>query len=310
MDLSAYHEPVLGREILDLLDLGRGGLFLDGTVGGGGHARLLLERCGDCRLLAVDRDPAALAHAREVLEPYRDRVRFLHARFDHAVDDVEVRDRGLAGALLDLGVSSHQLDERARGFTYREGAALDMRMDPTAGTESAADLLGHADESELGRIFRDLAEEPRGRALAREIVRRRQSGPMATSDDLVNALAAVLRRAPTHAEKARVFQGLRIEVNGELDALAAALDGIREALVPGGVMAVIAYHSLEDRLVKHAFREWSRSCLCPPDFPVCRCRGEALGDTLTRKSVTASQDELQRNARARSARLRAWRKAS
>ncbi len=310
---TPYHEPVLGREVLDLLDLlelGRGGLFLDGTVGGGGHARMLLERCGACRLLAVDRDAAALAHARRVLDPYRDRVRFLHARFDHAVDDVEVKDLGLAGALLDLGVSSHQLDDRERGFTYREGAALDMRMDPAQGGETAADLLASADEGELAAIFRDLAEEPRARKLAREVVRRRARAAFATSDDLVNALAGALGRAPTHPEKARVFQALRIRVNDELEALTAALDGIREALVPGGVVAVIAYHSLEDRIVKQAFREWSRECLCPVDFPVCRCRGRALGETLTRRPVNPSPAEVERNPRARSAHLRAWRKAA
>lgn len=305
-----YHEPVLGREVLDLLGARPGGLYLDGTVGGGGHARLLLERCSDCRLLAVDRDAEALAHARRVLEPFGSRVRFLHARFDHAVDDVEVKDRGLDGALLDLGVSSRQLDADARGFTYRPGAPLDMRMDPDAGGESAAELLARVGEEELARLFRDLAEEPRARRLAASIVRRRAHAPFRTSDDLVAALASALGRAPTHQEKARVFQALRIRVNGELEALEAALDGIRDALVPGGVLAVIAYHSLEDRRVKHAFREWSRDCVCPPEFPVCRCRGRALGETLTRRPMSPSAEEMDRNPRARSARLRAWRKAA
>jgi len=305
-----YHEPVLGRQVLDVLGPRPGGLYLDGTVGGGGHARLLLERCADCRLLAVDRDEDALAHARRALEPWRDRVRFLHARFDHAVDDVEVKAQGLDGALLDLGVSSWQLDADERGFTYRQGAPLDMRMDPSGGGETAADLLREADEAELLRIFRDLAEEPRARRLAGAIVRRRERAPFETSDDLVGALAAAVGRAPTHQEKARVFQGLRIAVNGELEALEAALDGIREALVPGGVVAVIAYHSLEDRIVKHAFREWSRDCVCPPELPICRCRGRALGETLTRKPIDPTPDETERNPRAKSAHLRAWRKAA
>jgi 16S rRNA (cytosine1402-N4)-methyltransferase len=305
-----YHEPVLGGEVLDLLHPRPGGLYLDGTVGGGGHARLLLERCADCRLVAVDRDADALAHAGRALESFGDRVRFLHARFDHVVDDVEVTERGLDGALLDLGVSSRQLDADERGFTYRVGAPLDMRMDPAAGEESAADLLARADEDELARLFRELAEEPRARRLASTIVRRRAERPLTTSDDLVGALAAAVGRAPTHQEKARVFQALRIRVNAELDSLEAALDGIREALVPGGVLAVIAYHSLEDRIVKHAFREWSRDCVCPPEFPVCRCRGRALGETLTRRPITPSADELVRNQRARSAHLRAWRKAA
>jgi 16S rRNA (cytosine1402-N4)-methyltransferase len=305
-----YHEPVLGREVLDLLGPRPGGLYLDGTVGGGGHAGMLLERCAACRLLAVDRDAEALGYARRVLERWGDRVRFLHTRFDHAVEDLEVKERGLDGALLDLGVSSRQLDADERGFTYRAGAPLDMRMDPAAGTESAAELLARADEEELTRLFRELAEEPRARRLAGAIVRRRAHAPLTTSDDLVAALGAALGRAPTHQEKARVFQGLRIRVNAELEALASALDGIREALVAGGVLAVIAYHSLEDRIVKHAFREWSKDCVCPPEFPVCRCRGRALGETLTRRPVLPSAEEMERNPRARSAHLRAWRKAA
>jgi 16S rRNA (cytosine1402-N4)-methyltransferase len=305
-----YHEPVLGREVMDLLGLRPEGLYLDGTVGGGGHARMLLERCPACRVLAVDRDTEALAHARRFLEPWADRVRFVHARFDHAMDDVEVKERGLDGALLDLGVSSRQIDAAERGFTYRVGAPLDMRMDPQAGGESAAEVLSRADEDELTALFRELAEEPRARRLAGAIVRRRAHAPLATSDDLVAALATALGRAPTHQEKARVFQGLRIRVNAELEALEAALDGIREALVPGGVLAVIAYHSLEDRMVKHAFREWSKDCVCPPEFPVCRCRGRALGETLTRRPVSPAAEETERNPRARSAHLRAWRKSA
>jgi 16S rRNA (cytosine1402-N4)-methyltransferase len=175
---------------------------------------------------------------------------------------------------------------------------------------TAADLLADEDERELARVFLELGEEPRGRKLAREIVRRRASGGFRTSDDLVAALAAAVGRAPTHQEKARVFQALRIKVNRELEALAAALEGLRGALRPAGVLAVIAYHSLEDRMVKHAFRDWSRECVCPPDFPVCRCRGFALGETLTRRPVTAGPEEVERNPRARSARLRAWRKAA
>lgn len=305
---SAYHQPVLGPEAVDLLSPREGGLYLDGTVGGGGHAILLLERCPGCRLLAVDRDPDALEAARAHLASQRDRVRFVLARFDDAADDVEVRDRGLDGALLDLGISSHQVDRDERGFSFRRGAPLDMRMTPEGPT--AADLLNREDEAELARIFREYGEEPRGRALAREVVRRRQDTPFSTSDDLVAALYRTLRREPTHQEKARVFQALRMAVNGELEALERALDGIREALNAGGVLVVIAYHSLEDRMVKHAFREWSRSCVCPPGFPVCTCRGRPLGETLTRKPVRAGEEEVAGNPRARSAVMRAWRKAA
>ena len=303
-----YHAPVLGPECVDLLDPDGTGLYLDGTVGGGGHALLLLERCPECRLLAVDRDPDALEAARRRLATHHTRVRFLQARFDEAPRDPEVQAEGLSGALLDLGISSHQVDETGRGFSFRSGAPLDMRMSGQGPT--AADLLNGADETELARVFREYGEEPRGRALARDVVRHRDDRPFRTSDDLVAALTRVLDRPAEHGEKARVFQALRIAVNDELGALESALDGIRDALNEGAVLAVISYHSLEDRMVKHAFREWSRDCVCPPGFPVCTCRGRALGTTLTRKPVRASDAEVAGNPRARSALLRAWRKAA
>jgi 16S rRNA (cytosine1402-N4)-methyltransferase len=287
------------------------GLYLDGTVGGGGHAQRLLQSCVRCRLLAVDRDPDALVEARRVLAPWRDRVRFLNATFDQATEDLEVKDRGLAGALLDLGVSSHQLDRPERGFTFERGIRLDMRM---GGAEqegpSAARFLSEAPEERLAQVFREYGEEPRARRLAREVVRRRGSGSMATSDELVGALSAVLQRSPSNREKARIFQALRIQVNQELTLLARALPGLRDALLGGAVLVVIAYHSLEDRLVKEAFREWSRSCVCPPELPVCVCRGRPLGETLTRRPLRPREEEVERNPRSRSALLRAWRKAA
>lgn len=305
---AVYHAPVMGPQVMDLLDPRGSGLYLDGTVGGGGHALLLLERCSGCSLLAVDRDPEALEEARERLAEHQGRVRFLLARFDDACDDLEVRDRGLDGALLDLGISSHQVDETERGFSFRPGTLLDMRMSGEG--ETAADLLNEMDEGELARIFREYGEEPRGRALARAVVRQRDETPFRTSDDLVGALTRVLRRPAEHQEKARVFQALRIAVNQEMEALERALERIRESLNAGGVLVVIAYHSLEDRMVKHAFREWSRSCVCPPGFPICTCRGRALGTTLTRKPVRPGEAEVAENPRARSALLRAWRKAA
>lgn len=309
VDVTGYHEPVMGPEVVEYLAPRDGGLFLDGTVGGGGHTRLILGACPGCRVLAVDRDPEALDEARRALADVSDRIRFLHCRFDEAADDVEVRDRGLDGALLDLGVSSHQLDADARGFAFRRGVTLDMRMDTTQGRDASA-FLAEADEETLARVFRELGEEPRGRHLAREVVKRRATEPMTSSDDLVAALSVVLRRSPSAQDKARIFQAVRIAVNDELDALERALPALRDVLVDGGVLVVLAYHSLEDRIVKHAFREWSRSCVCPPELPVCRCRGHALGETLTRKPVMASDDEVARNPRARSARLRAWRRAA
>jgi len=306
--MSGYHVPVLGRETMDLL-LDRGaGLFLDGTVGGGGHTLMLLEHCPDCRVLAVDRDPEAIEEAKRRLEAHRDRVRFLATRFDNATSDIEVKDRGLDGALLDLGVSSHQLDEDARGFTFRRGAPLDMRMTPDGPT--AADVLARASEEELGRIFHEYGEERHARRLARAIVKERAERAIATSDELVGIIDRSLPGRVETQDRARIFQALRIEVNGEMDALEAALPAIRDALNEEGVLVVIAYHSLEDRIVKNAFRDWSRACICPPGLPICTCRGEPLGTTLTRKPVRPTEVEIEENPRARSARLRAWRKAA
>ena len=307
--MSEWHEPVMAKEVLDLLAPSDAGFYLDGTVGGGGHARLILDACPACRVLGVDRDPEALAEARESLAEHRSRVRFLKARFDDAPADPEVRDRGLDGALLDLGVSSHQLDADERGFTFRRGAPMDMRMTPDA-KQDARGLLARASEDELTRIFRDYGEEPRGRRLAREVVKRRTTAPLETSDDLVAALSVSLGRSPSAKEKARIFQAVRIAVNEEMEALEAGLPAIRDVMRAGGVLVVIAYHSLEDRAVKNAFREWSRSCVCPPELPMCTCRGAALGETLTRKVLRPSDDEVARNPRARSARLRAWRRAA
>ncbi len=306
---AGYHEPVMVEEVLEHLGLKADGLYLDGTVGGGGHTVRILESCPACRVIAVDRDSEALDEARGRLEAYRDRVRFLHMRFDSAADDVEVKDRGLDGALLDLGVSSHQLNDDERGFAFRRGVALDMRMDTTQGHD-AMRFLAEASEERLAYVFWKLGEEPRSRRLAREVVKRRATEPFETSDQLVAALSVTLGRAPSAKEKARIFQAIRIAVNEELESLERALPALRDALTDGGVLVVLAYHSLEDRIVKHAFREWSRACVCPPEMPICTCRGEPLGTTLTRKPLRPTDDEVERNPRARSARLRAWRRAA
>lgn len=305
----AYHEPVMGAEVMHYLTPAGTGFYLDCTLGGAGHTRMILDVCGDCRVLGVDRDPEAIAEAAERLEDVRDRVRFLEARFDAAPTDPEVKDRRLDGALLDLGVSSHQLDDDARGFAFRRGVTLDMRMSQSVGADARA-LLAEASEERLARVFREYGEEPRARRLAREVVKRRRTEPLETSDDLVAALSVSLGRSPSAREKARIFQAVRIAVNEELEALELGLPAIREVMKDGAVMVVIAYHSLEDRVVKNAFREWSRSCVCPPEIPLCTCRGRALGETLTRRVVRPSSEELDRNPRARSARLRAWRRAA
>lgn len=309
MRTPTYHEAVMSGEVLALLAPSGEALLLDGTVGGGGHSRRILEACEACRVVAVDRDPEALAEARAALGELAGRVRFLHRRFEEAAEDPEVREEGLDGALLDLGVSSHQLDDEARGFAFRRGVVLDMRMDTTQ-EEDAARFLAEAGEERLVEVFRKFGEEPRARRLAREIVKRRATEPLRRSDDLVAALTVATGRRPTAQDKARIFQAVRIAVNAELDSLDRGLPAIRDRLKDGGVFVVIAYHSLEDRLVKNAFREWSRACICPPEAPVCTCRGKPLGETLTRKPLRPQDDEIEANPRARSARLRAWRRAA
>lgn len=306
-----YHTPVLVREVLALLEPGRGGLFVDGTVGGGGHARALLERAPGLHLVAVDRDPGALAHAERTLASFGNRVRFLLSDFRNAGRAPELEEGAVSGVLLDLGVSSRQLDRDRRGFAFRRGVPLDMRMAGSAArTPSAADVLNTSDEGRLARVFRELGEHRGARRLAREIVRRRKTRPFAVSDDLVGALRATMRRSPAPRDKARIFQALRMEVNDELGALREGLETLRRTLAAGGRMAVISYHSIEDREVKHRFREWSLDCTCPPALPVCGCSGRAAGETLVRRPVRPAPEETAANPRARSARLRAWRKAS
>lgn len=295
------------REVIGSLEPERGGVYFDGTVGGGGHSEAILARSAESRVIAVDRDPEALECAARRLERFGDRVRLERRTFADAAATLEVP---LAGAVLDLGVSSHQLDEARRGFSFRAGVRLDMRMSVGADDPDAATLLNELPESELADVFYRYGEERRSRRLASAIVRRRRQQRFETSDDLVAALRAALGPRLDAQDKARLFQALRIAVNRELDDLERALPTLRDRLEPHGVLVVLAYHSLEDRLVKESFREWSRSCVCPPSLPECRCRGRPLGELLTRRPVRASAPEVDANPRARSARLRAWRRAA
>ena len=301
---SSYHAPVLADEIKELFSKAHN--VLDCTLGGGGHSAALLA--SGTRVTAIDRDPQAIEAARTRLADYEAEGRFHiilgnFAEADRLLPDPSVK---FDAILADLGVSSHQIDEPSRGFSFREGAPLDMRM----GDESrdAADLLNTADEPELARIFRDYGDEPRARRLAHEVVRRRANRAFVTSDDLVGAIRAVLGPRSGPAEFARIFQSIRIAVNDEMQSLERALPILRDKLNDQGILAVIAYHSGEDRIVKHAMREWSLACICPPRQLTCTCRGRALGSLVTRKAVTATEAETERNPRARSARLRAWRR--
>lgn len=298
---------MLAGEVLTLV--GDAASAVDGTLGGGGHAIAMLEHGVDS-LVGIDRDAGAIVMARERLAPYERDGRFRAITGNYADPDVlaQLGDDRFDAILLDLGVSSRQLDAEDRGFTFREGAPLDMRMNPAADLD-AATWLSSVDEEELAGVLREYGDEPKARRMAREIVRRRSNRPFETSDDLVGAIRSTLGPRSGPGDFARIFQAVRIAVNDELAGLSVALPELRDRLTPGGRLIVIAYHSGEDRIVKHAFREWSTDCICPPKQPICTCRGTALGETLTRKAITASDAETAANVRARSARLRAWQSA-
>jgi len=304
---SSYHAPVMVEEVVELFKGAR--RILDCTLGGGGHTEALLS--SGASVTAIDRDDAAINEARKRLASYETSGRFRALRGNFAeLDHIpQLLNQSFDGVLADLGVSSHQIDSDDRGFSFRPGALLDMRMDRRS-TATAADLLNTLDEAELTRIFRDYGDEPRAARLAREIVRRRQRVPMRISDDLVGGIRGAYGARTGPSDFARLFQAVRIAVNDELSALERALPVLRDRLEPGGVLGIIAYHSGEDRLVKHSMREWSLDCICPPRQLHCTCRGKALGELVTRRAVKASDAEASANPRSRSARLRAWRKAA
>jgi 16S rRNA (cytosine1402-N4)-methyltransferase len=296
---SPFHLPVLLTPVLAAAAGAR--RAVDATLGDGGHAAALMEQ--GMEVLGIDQDPEALAISRTRLG--ESGIHYLQAPFGSAQALAAVQAFGPDFILLDLGVSSRQLDQEARGFTFRPGAALDMRMGGTGRT--AADLLNATDPHELESLFRDFGDERRARRLAGEIVRRRARHPFATSDDLVNAIRAVLGAQAGPPEFARLFQAVRIAVNDEAGQLEHALTGFRDSLKPGGRLSIITYHSGEDRRVKQAFREWAQSCVCPPELPICICRGRALGSLEPRKPIVPGPEELADNPRARSAKLRTFR---
>lgn len=302
----SFHRPAMLDDVLLWLAPQRGGTFLDGTVGGAGHAKAILEASDAVRLLAIDQDAEALRWARERLRAYGPRVSLAQGNYADAAELFDLGEGALAGVLLDLGVSSHQIDTPERGFSFRPGASLDMRMSRESTRPTAEDLLADLTEGELADIFRGYGEVRRARRLAAEVVRARMERPLRTSDDLMRVLEKAWRRPVAAGDAAPVFQALRIAVNEELSSLERALPALRDLLAPGGRMVVIAYHSLEDRLVKRAFRDWSRECVCPPGLPVCRCRGRALGREPVRGPLRPDEREVAENPRARSARLRVW----
>jgi 16S rRNA (cytosine1402-N4)-methyltransferase len=313
LDMSRVHVPVLAGELIDLTSPAPGETAVDCTFGAGGHARLVADRLGPTgTLVCIDRDPAAQRHFDELAAEVACETRFL--RMDYADGLALLAEEGLEAdiAYLDLGISSMQVDARERGFSYSYDAPLDMRMDP--GQElDARSVVNEWDERQLAQVFHRLGEDPNARRIAREIVRRRRAAPIETTGELVEAIEAALPAAVRrnfgggHPAK-RVFQAVRIAVNGELDSLDRALPLAWSLLREGGRLAAIAFHSLEDRRVKRFLAARARGCICPPDFPVCVCGREPEAELLTGRAVAPTPGEVASNPRAKSGRLRAARK--
>ncbi|MFM8458041.1 MAG: 16S rRNA (cytosine(1402)-N(4))-methyltransferase RsmH [Chthoniobacterales bacterium] len=300
---AVWHEPVLRNEVLRVLEPRPGKIFLDGTLGGGGHSESLLA--AGARVVGLDRDKEALQHAGARLSAFGDRFRAVHANFSEAADNDIVRSFApFDGALLDIGVSSRQLDSAERGFSFRHDGPLDMRMDSSAG-ETAADLLNTAPEEELARIFREFGEEPQSRRAARAIAAERERIAFARTGQLAALIEKVIPRRGRIHPATRVFQALRIAVNDELGALRRALETIPALLRGGARFAVITFHSLEDRIVKSFFRSGSEEWLDRPEWPAPRRNPDRCFLDLTRKPLEPDAEEVKRNPRARSARLRA-----
>jgi 16S rRNA (cytosine1402-N4)-methyltransferase len=305
------HASVMPDEVVELLDPRSGEIYLDGTLGGGGHARGILERSApDGRLIGLDRDPEALAAAREILAPFGERAQLFRANYAQAAEVLATAGiKAVDGILLDLGVSSWQLDTPERGFSFRDDGPLDMRMGPDG--ETAADVLANSDEAELKRIFREYGEERWPGRIARRIVNTRQQEPLLRTHQLAELVRDAVPKGhvPSRIHPAtRVFQALRIYVNDELGALETFLGQMLDLVRPGGRVVVISFHSLEDRLVKRAFRKEAQGCQCPPRMPVCICHQQPRAEMLTRKGLRPTDLEVANNPRARSATVRAIRR--
>ncbi len=298
------HYSVMLEECMDGLAIDPAGIYLDGTAGGAGHSKEIARRLTTGQLIALDQDPDAVAIATERLKGLPAQVvQTNFCRAPQVLDELGISQ--INGVLLDLGVSSHQLDSPWRGFSYHADAPLDMRMSQEG--ETAADLIATRDREELTRILRDYGEEPYAWQIAGKIVAAREEHPIRTTLELAQLVAAAVPPAERRKAKnpaRRTFQALRIAVNSELDVLNQGLDGLFERLAPGGRMCIITFHSLEDRLVKQKFKRWAQRCTCPPEYPVCVCGGKPKAKLITRKPIEPSARELEENRRSRSAKLR------
>ena len=307
INMEFIHKSVLLDECIEALNIRPDGVYVDGTLGRAGHSREIAKRLTTGRLICIDRDMAAIEAAQERLAPWMERVTLVHGNF--ADLEAVLRENGSGGVdgmLFDLGVSSPQLDDASRGFSYMQDAPLDMRMDLDAPL-TAYEVVNSWSYEELRRILFDYGEERYAPAIAKAIVRTRETAPIETTLELVDvikgAMPSAALREKQHPAK-RSFQAIRIAVNGELDALPPMLTAAVEALNPQGRLAVITFHSLEDRIVKKAMQNMARGCTCPPEFPVCVCGKKPKLKVLTRKPIVSGEAELNENPRARSAKLR------
>lgn len=306
------HTSVLLEETIENLDIKPEGIYLDGTLGGGGHACEVARRLkGAGRLIGIDQDEDAIAAAGERLRAFGDRVTLIRDNYANAVkalDGIGIHE--VDGIVLDLGVSSYQLDNEERGFSYRYDAQLDMRMDRRQSL-SAREIVNEYSEEQLTRILRDYGEEKFARQIAKHIVAARKDKPLETTGELNEiikaSIPAKMRAVGGHPSK-RTFQAIRIACNRELEVLQDSLDGLIDLLKPGGRLCVITFHSLEDRIVKTAFRRNENPCICPPDFPVCVCGRASKGTVITRKPILPTAREREENNRAKSAKLRVFMK--
>lgn len=305
--MEFHHISVLLNECIDNLNIRPDGIYVDGTMGGGGHSLGIAKRLTTGRLICIDQDPNAHEAAGKRLAEYKDRITFVRDNFGNIksiLDSLEIEK--IDGMLLDIGVSSHQLDEAERGFSYQQDAPLDMRMNPDR-PFSAYDVVNGYDEDELDRVIFTYGEERWARRIAQFIVKERENKPIETTGELVDIIKKAVpkgaRKDGPHPAK-RTFQAIRIEVNGELEVLQRAIDDVAARLAVGGRLCIITFHSLEDRIVKEAFRKQENPCICPPQFPVCVCGKKPLGRVITRKPILPSKEELEENPRSRSAKLR------
>lgn len=309
-NMAFEHKSVLLMETIDSLAIRPDGVYVDGTLGGGGHALEVCRRLGEKgRLIGIDQDADAIRAATERLLPFQETVTIVRNNYENIAEVLAELGIGkVDGIYLDLGVSSYQLDTAERGFTYREDAPLDMRMDQR-NSQTAADIVNTYSESDLYRIIRDYGEDRFAKNIAKHIVRNRQDKPFETTGELIEtikaAIPAKIRATGGHPAK-RTFQAIRIELNHELDVLNRSIDTMIDLLNPGGRLSIITFHSLEDRIVKTRFRTNENPCICPPGFPVCMCGKKSKGVVVTRKPIVPTEDEIENNKRAKSSKLRVF----